>query len=599
MFKNVWLRFTKTFYLDLRSLALFRVCLAGLIILDLLSRSFWLKAHYTDKGVLPRSALLKTMWDPAWFSVHMFSGAVEGQSFLFILAGLVAVLLLIGWWTQLMTVLSWMLMVSLHARNPAVLQGGDTVFRLLLFWGAFLPLGARWSVDAALSGTQGSGDKNCYKSITSFAYILQICFIYLFSAILKTGDAWLVNFNAVYYALAINQFTTNLGDWLFSQNILHKPLTLGTLSLEAFGWILLLIPVFKTYLRLISVGAFIGMHLGFAATMQLGLFSYIMCAAWLALLPGAIWNFLSRQIMSFGKESYFSNLSVLLGGFYHLEKESITTSNFLSKKKIYNIKWNIKNVNISSVINSTKMIPKKYIKTSILKSKIRNVINKNSFKKGYSEKRFIKKKMDVLYSYRQKFVSLRNINFFIVPILIISVLAWNIHTVGNGWHMPKVWRKGVKSLRINQKWNMFAPYPLKSDGWYALSGTLKSGSTVGLFFRKKYTQNRLCKPEDVSQMYPNQRWRKYLMNLRRPEYSDQRSLFSSWLCYEWNVKNGNKEMLSSVNILFVEERTLPPHYDRKVDVKKVDLGSYQCSTMEMERTVFDEKANNPKKYILK
>ena len=47
------------FGLDLRSLALFRIGLALLIIIDLIKRSKDLTAHYTDFGILPRAALLE------------------------------------------------------------------------------------------------------------------------------------------------------------------------------------------------------------------------------------------------------------------------------------------------------------------------------------------------------------------------------------------------------------------------------------------------------------------------------------------------------------------------------------------------------------
>ncbi|WP_251964399.1 HTTM domain-containing protein [Salinibacter ruber] len=528
----------------------------------------------------------------------MFSGTVEGQAFLFILAGLVAGLLLIGWRTQLMTVLSWALMVSLHARNPAVLQGGDTVFRLLLFWGIFLPLGARWSIDSSLSDTSDYRVAKCYTSISSFAYILQVCFVYLFSAVLKTGDAWLKDFDAVYYALAIDQFTSTFGDWLFKQNILHEPLTIATLGLEAFGWILLLIPVFKTYFRLIAIGAFIGMHLGFAATMQLGLFSYIMCVAWLALLPGAVWNFLRRQLMSFSKEWNIHISGDPSGKVARLIRTLLVTTRLKLKTKPNSKEYSIREGDYAphrgrsthkslidrSIIFSFLELPFIRRAVKILTQNGRQVIGNNSSKK-------------LLYYSPHQYI-IKTIPFF-VGLFLLSVLSWNLYTVGNGWSMPEPWREGVKSLRLDQKWNMFAPYPLKADGWYVLSGALEDGGTVGLFFENNFTRNLTRKPKDVSQMYPNQRWRKYLMNLRRPGYSEQRGHFSSWLCYMWNVKHENKKRLSTLNIIFIEERTLPPQHDREVDVQKVDLGSYRCSIKASEHSVAGETVDQTEKHSTK
>ena len=47
--------------------------------------------------------------------------------------------------------MAWVLMLSLHNRNPVVLNAGDVYFRVLLCWGLFLPLAARCSLDRARS----------------------------------------------------------------------------------------------------------------------------------------------------------------------------------------------------------------------------------------------------------------------------------------------------------------------------------------------------------------------------------------------------------------------------------------------------------------
>jgi hypothetical protein len=73
---------------------------------------------------------------------------------LFAIAALVAIALLVGYRTRLATVLL-ALLASLQARNPTLIQGGDNLLLLLLFWGMFLPLGARFAIDAALDRRAG------------------------------------------------------------------------------------------------------------------------------------------------------------------------------------------------------------------------------------------------------------------------------------------------------------------------------------------------------------------------------------------------------------------------------------------------------------
>ena len=59
-------------------------------------------------------------------------------------------MLVLGWKTRFATIASWVLLLSLQNRNTMILSGEDNLALLLLFWGMFLPLGARYSVDSAL-----------------------------------------------------------------------------------------------------------------------------------------------------------------------------------------------------------------------------------------------------------------------------------------------------------------------------------------------------------------------------------------------------------------------------------------------------------------
>jgi hypothetical protein len=69
-----------------------------------------------------------------------------------------------------MVFLSFLMLVSVHGRNPTLMQGGDHLMRAMLFWSIFLPLGARWSFDAAgrepgpnviISGVDRTHRSNC------------------------------------------------------------------------------------------------------------------------------------------------------------------------------------------------------------------------------------------------------------------------------------------------------------------------------------------------------------------------------------------------------------------------------------------------------
>jgi len=135
MTKSFGQRLAEIFGFDLRSLALFRIALALVVLVDL----------------SPLGSLSKVSASPFYWSIFALSDSVLVQSILFIVAIAIALLLLIGYHTRLATIATWALIVSLHHRNPLLLFAADDVIRAVLFWAMFLPLGACYSVESALN----------------------------------------------------------------------------------------------------------------------------------------------------------------------------------------------------------------------------------------------------------------------------------------------------------------------------------------------------------------------------------------------------------------------------------------------------------------
>src|SRR4051794_33546249 len=202
--------------LDIRSLALFRICMALVILGDLLSRSVDMKMFYTDFGVLPRYVLIQQFMDPWIFSFHLLSGQEAIMVFMFLLAAVFALFMLVGWRTRLFVFLSWLMLISLQGRNHMVLQGGDVLFRVVMFWGMFLPLGLSHSVDQGLDTGTIPRPRTIF-SAGSVALMVQIALLYWFAVMMKHGQDWRDG-TAVYYALSLEQMSTPLG-----RLMLHAP----------------------------------------------------------------------------------------------------------------------------------------------------------------------------------------------------------------------------------------------------------------------------------------------------------------------------------------------------------------------------------------
>ena len=280
----------RTFGLDLRSLAALRVGLGALILVDLVWRCRFLEAHYSDRGILPRAAL-------EYFSLYSLTESALATAIGSSIAALAALCLIVGFHTRFATALSWLLLVSLHLRNPLLVDSGDRLLALLLFWGFFLPLGACASVDAR-AGTHARSPKPASAtsifSLATLAYTVQLLAVYVFTGLLKHKGIWIVEGSATYYALNMDAIVTRWGRGLLAYPTFLVWVTRASFVLELFGPLFLFVPSRRGLFRFAAVLAFLVFHLGLAVSLDLVLFPYICCVAWLALLPGSIWEGVGR-----------------------------------------------------------------------------------------------------------------------------------------------------------------------------------------------------------------------------------------------------------------------------------------------------------------
>ena len=273
---------------DPRGLAALRVAVGTLLLVDLALRARQLRTFYTDAGVLPRAALHSTYPVLSRLSVYALAGSPRSTAALFVLAGLAAAALAVGYRTRLATVVSLVLLASLHARNPLLLNGGDSVLRRLLLWGALLPLGSCWSLDALRRGATDDRPRRApVVTVASAGLLLQVVAVYLVNGLFKLrSDAWTQGV-ALEYVFSLDQLTVLLGDALATRPVLLgvvEPVWLGLL----FGSVGLVALTGRR--RTALVCAFAGAHLSMFLTMRLGVFPLISLAALVPFLPPSVWD---------------------------------------------------------------------------------------------------------------------------------------------------------------------------------------------------------------------------------------------------------------------------------------------------------------------
>ncbi len=286
------------FTLDARSLALGRLLLGALLLLDLGLRAGDLAAHYGDGGVLPRSQFRLEAWDFLW-SLHALGGSTSFEAVLLALQALFAFAMLVGFRTFWATLGSAGLLVSLHGRNPLLRDGQDDLLRVLLVWACLLPWGARWSMDR-LRGrvwhplTGVSGDR--VLGPATVGWVLQLLTVYWASAISKLQSPWWTSGAALSNAFAIGRYETSLGQWLRQFPTLLEVGTFAVLGFELLAPFLLLLSGVWRPARGAVVAAFVSLHLGLALLLRLGLFPAVAIGAWLTLLPPATWEALEERL---------------------------------------------------------------------------------------------------------------------------------------------------------------------------------------------------------------------------------------------------------------------------------------------------------------
>ena len=240
--------------------------------------------------------VIDQLLNPANFSLHLMSGSVFFEGLLFFCAAFFLILLFLGYRTRLATFVSWIFLISLHNRNPIILQGGDIFVRALLFWALFLPLGAKFSIDALTAKTTEPEAPVGENTRTSFSRwrVPPFCFRLRWSTGRRFCSSPVVSGTPTgprFIMLSISTSSrSHFGIWLRQYYSLTKFLACSTFYWEMIGPLLLFVPILFVPLRLIGILGFVGMHIGFFTSMELGVFPFVSSAAMIPFIPAWVWD---------------------------------------------------------------------------------------------------------------------------------------------------------------------------------------------------------------------------------------------------------------------------------------------------------------------
>jgi len=620
--------FRRVFSLDLRSIALFRVMLATILLTDLALRSFHMRTFYTDLGVLPREHWLELSHRWHW-SLHTANGELWWQILLFTAAALFAFALLVGYRTRLAAFASFVLLASLLNRNGLVLQGGDQLLVIMSFWSLFLPLAARFSVDSALQPSHrlqpnpvkgdGQTDKDSaaasgarpavnssdeshtapfatdspWFSVATVAIVFQVLYLYFFTAIMKTGDAWTVRFDAAYYAVSLQHFATPIGLWMTQFPGLLKLATGFVLGVEYFGPLLVLCPFFWPWLRLGGLLLLGSLHLAFLLMLHIGLFPFIDFMALSLLIPGAVWV---KAQQSSRHQHHLESLQAIR--FYYDEdcgfclKMCLVLRTFLLPDSakilpaqqfptIYPVmerenSWVVTDADGKQYIHWHAMA---FLFSQRWPVKPLGWLMKlaplmwlgNTVYRWVAENRgFMSQLTERFLPYRAMPAKPGMLGSLVALLFFYVVTSFNVHglpqvAAAMPYHVDKI----ARITRLDQRWDMFAPFPLTLSSYWLVPGQLRNGEQVDLH---ELTSSRpdWQPSERYYPLYDGYRWRKYLGRVDGHHNNTVRSALGSYYCRVWNEQPRDREtQLATLEIHTVKVQTNTDGLPKSISSRRV------------------------------
>jgi hypothetical protein len=162
-----------------------------------------------------------------------------------------------------------------------------------------------------------------------------------------------------------------------------------------------------------------------------------------------------------------------------------------------------------------------------------------------------------------------------VGALALVVLWINLATLpAFAGSLPRVVRDVQSTLVLAQKWNMFAPAPGVSDGWYVVRGVTREGTVVDVLKETKGEPD-FFRPDLLSREYANYRWRKYLHRLAYTLDETHQSLYAQYLCRMWDRGKPSEGRLARVELYFNYERVEPDYQPRTS--RRILLHKHVCT----------------------
>lgn len=261
-------------------IAVYRILLGLLLVANHLLLLPDLETWFGENGMLSP----KTAWNvPGGQGLNLFQWLGNSDAAVWTvywLALLSAMALAAGLATRLSAILAFLTLVTLHHRNPVLLNSGDSFLRIAMFFVMFSHAGAALSVDRWFRVKRGKEHPGRIEPRAPWAMRLiqlQLAFLYFYAFVWKMmGSLW-VQGTAVYYTSRLPEFWRFPLPYVFEHMWTIKIWTWATLVIEFSMGVLVWVRELRYWVLLAGVL----LHLGIDYTMNIPLFGPTMIAAYI------------------------------------------------------------------------------------------------------------------------------------------------------------------------------------------------------------------------------------------------------------------------------------------------------------------------------
>jgi hypothetical protein len=215
--------------------------------------------------------------------LYLLSSSPLWSDLLYLALIVVAAAFALGFGGRVTAVLFFVLLWSLHARNPIATNGGDNLMRLVLIYLMFARTTAHYSIDAWRARRRRLAGRPLRSPSTLgtvlhngalVASIAQVCVLYITSGLAKVqGEMW-QNGTALYYVLR----TADYNVWPeVTAPLYQSPLiVVGATYAAVFVQLMMPVALLDRRAKAILLPMVLGMHLAIGVLMGLPFFSAIM-----------------------------------------------------------------------------------------------------------------------------------------------------------------------------------------------------------------------------------------------------------------------------------------------------------------------------------